>query len=596
MKVIAVHGIRRTNKWYEDIEAMEIVNQERLKILPYDYGFFDIWKFVQKGKRNQIVDEFAQFYNDNIKPDELPPSVIAHSFGTAVVLEAMKKHNVIKFDNIIFCGSILNSKTDFRPYITNGQVSKLINDHGSQEWFVFVTRYLSKMYGKAGKTGFKDIPAIHKNKIINRNAFKGHSDYFLPLSMQKNWIEPLVQSRKIKDFDVRILRREVIDRIYDKSFQGDTIFEVNDISFHARIDLDGNYFAKYHAKGINNSVSIIDKYSFSTSADGMHDITKMKFRIYDEENNLLECDGEEDFSHKKVVKIRLQKPIQPKGLVDQRIYFCWYNTINLDSGDTDHWNIQGIRNITVQLNFPNSLKSPKFFGVKDYEIIERINPQQNLEIDNSHTYSLTFTNSNNLDGLIFYFEGKSNTKNRHKSYRPFKPIQIREGRKKVYHCEPAKLEDISKIYQIETEVEHSNAATEETLRQRLNMFNDGFLVIKNRRKKKILGYIESIIWNDKDFQTFDEISNFPIHYNIRGTSLYIIFIATSKEHRKKGIAKKLMEEIEKQAKGFGIRTITLVAKDDLVTYYSKFGFNQVKELPDFLPSRDYKSIKMKKEI
>ena len=165
----------------------------------------------------------------------------------------------------------------------------------------------------------------------------------------------------------------------------------------------------------------------------------------------------------------------------------------MKSGDTDHWNIMDITNCRVQLNFPNSLKSPKFYVVKDYEIIEKISPSSNLELDNSYTYSLNYDNRNNADGLIFYFEGIENRQRKHKSYKPFRPKSIRIGRKSVLHIENAKPEHLPKIYKVESEIELGNSATEEILRQRLLMFNDGFLVITNRKTKEVIGYIETLI-------------------------------------------------------------------------------------------------------
>lgn len=594
MKIVAVHGIQRVNKWYETLQAMEKVKTEKITILPYDYGYFSGFKFTKKSKRQKIVEGFAKFYSDNFKSNEALPSAIAHSFGTAVIFHAMDQYDVIRFDTIILCGSILNANIDLRKYFNTGQIKHIVNDCGAREWFVKYTWLLSKGYGELGKIGFQDIPPQFKESIQNRLADKSHSDYFLPLNMEVNWIDYLIKQSKKSEYDHRILRKDVIDRVYKKSFNGD--FEINSIKFNARIDSDGNYYAKYHAIGLNNSNSSIDNYLFITSADGIHNISTMNFRIYDEHNNRMQYDIVEDYNHNKIIKVRFNKSIAQKNPVDQRVYFCWYNTINLSSGDTDHWNVQNIRNISIQLNLPRQVKSAKFISVKDYNLQESIIPHHQLEIDNSHTYSLDYTNEKNVDGFIFYFEGQSDEIIKHKSYRPYRPFQIRLGKNKMVHCEIAKLEDIPNIYKIETDIEHSNAATEETLRKRLLMFNDGFLVIKDRKNKQILAYIETLIWNDKDFENFEEISNFPIHYNIRGTSLYIIFLATSKSYRKKGFGTTLLKEIEKQTKQFGIKLITLVAKDDLVSFYSKLGFKEDKELPEFLANRDYKSVKMKKEI
>ena len=95
------------------------------------------------------------------------------------------------------------------------------------------------------------------------------------------------------------------------------------------------------------------------------------------------------------------------------------------------------------------------------------------------------------------------------------------------------------------------------------MFSEGFLVVK--KQQKVIGYIETIIWNEKPFNTFQEISNFPLHFNINGDTLYIIFIAVISQYRKNGIGKKLVTEIENLAREYKLKRVSLVAKDDLIT-------------------------------
>lgn len=596
MRVITVHGIRAQNKWWEDIQSLELTTQERIKIDPFDFGYFGFLKFIRDSQREKIVDEFCDFYSSNFTDSTIKPSVIAHSFGTFVVYQAMKRYNSIKFDNVIFCGSILHSNTNFRELLKNKQFSHLINDFGEREWFLRFTRCLSNQCGKGGNIGFKNIPRIHMKQISNRQKYSRHSDYFLPIQMKENWIKPIISSRKINDYNRSILRPEVVSRIYHKSYQCDTEFEINDIGFFARIDKDGNYFAKYHAKGINNTSQDIDKFKFTTAADGMHDVDSMNFKIYDEKSELLSYAIIGDHNHLKQIEITLTNPIKPKQHIENRVYFAWYNTINLKNGDTDHWNIEGIKNVNIQLNVPNKFKAVRIYLVKEYEIVHKVYPTHNYEADNTSTYTLQYVNDDDVDGLIFYFEGIENEQKRSKTYKPYRQQKISFSKKSQLIIQPAKKEDIPNIYRLELDIEKSNAASEDVLKKRLLMFKDGFLVIKNKRKNEIVGYIESTIWNDKDFLTFNEISNFPISYNVRGSSMYIIFLAIHPRYRKKGLAKRLMKEIEKVAKNYGVGKISLVAKDDLIEMYKKFGYNEIKELPEFLPGREYKSVKMEKSV
>jgi len=597
MQIITVHGIRRGNRWYENLPNMKGVIDYNIDIQYFDYGFFSLKQFLSKKEREKIILKFCNFY-DNIVNDPVnnPPCIVAHSFGTYIVYQAMKKYDVIRFDKIIFCGSILNSKTDFRSLIANKQFRNLKNDHGELEWFLKYTRLLiDKDCGKAGKIGFRDIPADKKIYITNDQSYKSHSDYFLPLNMEINWINYLTSELSKFDYNKEILKHTIIDRIYDNINFTKEILEVNSIQFSARIDKKGNYFAKYVKKAINQTEKNIDHVFFTTTGDGIHSAEEMDFISYDSQNNKLDFDIINDFNNKKTFKIFLNSPIKPKESLETKWYFCWYNTMNLKYGDTDHWSFSNIRNIEILLNFPFELKRPKIYVINKKRVVEELMPTAKIETDSTCTYTLKYDNINNNDGGVFYYEGLLN-KNFHVNYKRNKEHEFfLNGNKNQFTITQASDSEISKIYDIELQIEHSNAASEETLLNRIKMFNEGFMVAKHK-KGKIFGYIECVIWNEKKFDTFKEISNFPMHFNINGNSLYIIFLAVEKPFRRNGIAQKLIEEVEVVAKRHSISTIRLVAKDKLVDYYSKFGYKVIKELPHFLENKPYQSVFMEKKI
>lgn len=300
---------------------------------------------------------------------------------------------------------------------------------------------------------------------------------------------------------------------------------------------------------------------------------------------------EDDYNNYKRIIVELDKSLEMSQLFDKRIYFSWYNTINLVKGDTDHWNIQNIKNIQVQINFPYSLIRPIIFQVSEKDIVGTLKLIENRERDNTFTYSLDFVNNYNVDGLILYFEGV------HKNAQSNlfdKTDFVYQNR--YLELDRAKESDLHRIYLVERDIELSNAATEETIKNRLRMFNDGFWVIRDKKNAQILGYIESLLWNYKEFKSFEEISNFPMRYNVKGNILYVIFVAVAKGYRNNGFSKRLFEAIEKVAKYYNVERISLVAKDDLVEYYMKNNYTIVKELPEFLPGRIYKSVLMEKRI
>lgn len=594
MKLIVVHGIQRTNRFWEDLVNLDSVKNNKIEILPFDYDYFSGFRFAIPSQRRKIINRFAQFYSDNIKSTDQPPCVIAHSFGTVVVFEAMKTFDVVKFENVILCGSILHSKTDLRPFFEQKQINYLLNDYGTREWFIRGARILSKNFGRAGRVGFTDIPSHFKNKIENRKSHKAHSDYFLPLNMEVNWIGEVIKRIEFTDFNKNILHQRVIDRIYEKSFKFQNKTIINSLILNARIDLDGNYYAKYRINGLSQ-FGEIKNYEFITMADGFHNLEKMNFKIYDNlSHNRLHFDEGTDINHKKSIIIK------PNGQnfghnIDHSIYFSWYNTINFKTGDTDHWEVSDAQKISIQINIPFKLKKAQFITVNEKKTRLCIYPTFCDELDGTHSYSINIENPNSkIEGLVFYFEGIDN--NHVNKSLTFIPKTINIAPKKTVSVHNAQLTDIPKLYKIEVDIENSNAASEETLRQRLLMFRNGFLTIKDTSTSKIIGYLESIIWNDKDFETFEEISNFPMHYNIRGTTMYIIFLAVDTIYRKKGFGTILLNSVEERAKAHGLKNVTLVAKSDLVQFYEKRGYRVIKKLPRFLPGKEYESIKMIKEL
>ncbi len=144
----------------------------------------------------------------------------------------------------------------------------------------------------------------------------------------------------------------------------------------------------------------------------------------------------------------------------------------------------------------------------------------------------------------------------------------------------AKIEDIPIIHKIEKQVVGLDAEYEGTLKQRLKMFPDGFRVAE--KKKRIIGYVESCIWNLNDFNTFNEIRGFYRHFDENGKNLYVIHLAVDEEYRRRGIGSELIKNLRKYSEERKLEEIQLVAEDKLINFYEKLGFRVSKRLPYFL--------------
>lgn len=588
IKIITIHGIRKDIDWDKDFKGLSIWQNSGVEILNFEYGFFSIWKFLWPFSRKRVYREFQKFYSHHISTNEPPPSLICHSFGTKIFFYTIKKYQVIKFDKVILCGSILNTKTRFDDYFEKKQISKLINDFGCEDGVVKFSHLVMKDCGKSGQKGFKYVSEIYRDRLIQRENYFDHSDYFLHIHMSENWASFLMPEKKIK-YNKRILRDDVIERIY-KNIKYENI-EYTRITYSARIDDGGNYYAKYDKTGLNKTGNSMSSYEIVATADALVAIDDMHFSAESAGKRLMVTNND-DFNQNKSFIVHFEQLVNNNQDFNIVYKFEWRETLYQKSGDTDHFLIRNARNITIQINFKTRLKSPRFFIVKEKKIISEQKADISTELDGTHNYMLQYSNDENSDGIIFYFEG-NDTQQQKNMPRVLKNVKCKLNSQNFEICK-CNNDDIREIIAIENDIEYTQAASEETLRKRLSMFSDGFLVAKINNK--VVGYIESLIWDGKKFEAFEEIKNFPLHFNPNGSELYIIFLAVSEPNRKNGIATELLAKVESISKKYKFSKISLVAKDDLTRFYGKLGFNQVRELPNFLPGKTYKSVLMEKYL
>lgn len=151
----------------------------------------------------------------------------------------------------------------------------------------------------------------------------------------------------------------------------------------------------------------------------------------------------------------------------------------------------------------------------------------------------------------------------------------------------AREKDIKQIWAIEKRVGKNWAATQETIRARLLMFPDGFLIAESGNR--VIGYIESCLWKKSPFDTsnevrFEEIKDFPRWHNPKGKILYGIFLAVEEKYRKRGIGSSLVKALLEYANNHYIKKILLVALPKRVKFYERLGFEAGRFLPTFLPN------------
>ncbi len=596
--IVTIHGIRtgNTNRWDERFQKLvkEELSHKNYEVKIFDYSYFNMLQFGNRWSRNNAICKFYKFYDENFDPEN-PPSVVAHSFGTYILFKTLNKHKHIKFDKIIFCGSILSSKINWRKILELGQFNTLYNHHGWNEWFLIGSKVitLSRFCGHAGKKGFKDIPPKFISRIINEDYNYNHGDYFLKSGMKANWLKYFFNQEQKFDLNKNILRDVVISRIYKNLNEGKNEISIITQNVHVRIDADGNYYTKVIFEAVNNTKSNVNTFRYAVTADGSDKIDNMGFEAFNERLERLSITVLNDSTQFKSVEINFNRSVRPGESIKFRIYNSWTDTINL-MGDTDHWIAKSIKYVNVSLNFPCELINPRIFTVKDSKLSKSFELQCRTEQNNTKTYLFNYINNEEADGLVFYFDNTRDITKLEKIQK--QKFTLKQNRNIDWTISPCKNIDIRNVYNLESKIEGEKAASEATLIERRLMFNDGFLVIKNERSGQIIGYLQSLIWNEKPFSTFNQISNFPLHYNINGSSLYIIFLAVRKKFRRNKLGSLLLEKVEDVAKAYGVNDITLVTKSNLIEFYKKNGYSFEEKLPEFLPNREYESFLMRKKL
>lgn len=117
------------------------------------------------------------------------PSIIAHSFGTYVVMKLMESNPELKLHHVIMCASVVDENYDWCGL--RGRMSSITNDCGMKDCVPLRAAWF-RLFGKSGRIGFKSAC------VVNR-YFKNmdHSDFFTEKFDIEYWSEIVVNDELI---------------------------------------------------------------------------------------------------------------------------------------------------------------------------------------------------------------------------------------------------------------------------------------------------------------------------------------------------------------------------------------------------------------
>lgn len=194
--VVLLHGIRTEGYWHQQFEEIvsALSGEEGLLILSRKYGNFPAIQYAIPYLRNQKVIWLRKILED--LATEHPGAkicIVAHSFGTYLVTEVLKRTPRLTVHSLILCGSVVKRDFEWNELIANNNVRKVVNDCGSDDLWPVLSRILIPGTGDAGTFGFD----LNGGEVQNRFfKFYNHGAFFTRTHIAQYWW-PFICSGKV---------------------------------------------------------------------------------------------------------------------------------------------------------------------------------------------------------------------------------------------------------------------------------------------------------------------------------------------------------------------------------------------------------------
>ena len=195
--VFGLHGIRTHAAWHRTLYELLGNYNWQVRTERWTFGKFSILKFLSPWARSAKVKWFRKVYhletNDSrvhLDGGKRRPSIVAHSFGTYILGNAMLKYEGLVFDKIVLCGSILPKDFPWDKLIERGQVNLVRNEHGVKDIWV---RLVGWFIPDTGPSGFSGFDCRHDRLEQEKFQFE-HSEYFDYGHMSGKWL-PFLQKQ-----------------------------------------------------------------------------------------------------------------------------------------------------------------------------------------------------------------------------------------------------------------------------------------------------------------------------------------------------------------------------------------------------------------
>ncbi|MGL4764939.1 MAG: alpha/beta fold hydrolase [Aeromonas sp.] len=190
---ILIHGVMTEGYWQDNLA--QYLKSNGHDVHTYKYRSFSPLKILLPITRKKQALHFKAWFDALlIKNPNSTFNIVGHSFGTFLSIYAMEKTNIdslVKINNIIFLGSVIQRTYDFSRIKKKFVINRIINDCGVNDIPLIFSKACCWGLGHAGRVGFSS------NQLIQNRFFNaGHSVFIdIPDYFKNHLIECLIEGK-----------------------------------------------------------------------------------------------------------------------------------------------------------------------------------------------------------------------------------------------------------------------------------------------------------------------------------------------------------------------------------------------------------------
>ncbi|MCR5864038.1 serine/threonine-protein kinase [Aquincola sp. J276] len=204
--VVALHGIRTQAAWQRAFSEVAARSGLRPLVDRWNFGYFSVFRFLSPWSRIAKVRWFRETYQREFRDALVEgraklPSIVAHSFGTYILGNALLRYPYLRFDKVLLCGSILPMSFPWDRILERGQVQAVRNEFGTEDVW---TQVVAWFVPGTGRSGIKGFTAQHPRLEQERFDFQ-HSEYFERGHMEDRWLPHLtsqIAEHSVQEFAI----------------------------------------------------------------------------------------------------------------------------------------------------------------------------------------------------------------------------------------------------------------------------------------------------------------------------------------------------------------------------------------------------------